>query len=73
MLQQNDLRGKWRTLCREDDFLGENYWLDSTCKEAKVENCLTSDSWNIFHIIEGNTEGNFSLPASVSCGKYAQY
>ena len=71
MMQARRLRlGGWDFLCEEERRPGEDAWLNSTCKEAKVDSCLTADTWNIFDF---GGSGKFSLPAPVSCGKYVQY
>merc|ERR1712062_757283 len=63
-LSANDLRRGWAILCEEENYPGRYYWLDSACKEAKVDTCLTSDNWNIYDEVGDS----FTLPASVSCG-----
>ena len=54
-------------LCLDDVVKGANFWLESKCKEEKVDKCLTTDEWVIYN------SGEFNLKVSLSCGKYLQY
>ena len=63
----------WSYFCDDEAFPGTDFWLESECKETKVDKCLTANKWNMFNSRTSSDETRgFNLPVSVSCGKHLQ-